>query len=176
MVRLALIFLLAAASLAHAQTQAELLGPQFEFGWTAPEQETVVKALRKLETCWNPELHAFGSPARCGIDDYLMARQKRIIATIEDGFVFYDQHWKEIKPFVLRGADGQPWSIIHFSLPMTILSSFAVSRDRYCRREDEDMDEETGRAYCADANSRAIALWEHSFAHVRHIVPGGARP
>ena len=47
--RLLFLILLALPLPAHAQTIPERLGPQFLFGWTSQEQETVIKALRKLE-------------------------------------------------------------------------------------------------------------------------------
>lgn len=146
-----------------AQTPGERLGPQFLVGWTVSEQETVIKALREIED-------------KPGIDDMLMERQKRIIAAIERGYRFYDQDWRPIQPFTFRDAAGQPWSIVHLSLPMTILAGFAVSRDRYCRAEDQDMDDaEKAKSYCADANARAVELFDRSFRDPHPVSLGGAR-
>jgi hypothetical protein len=162
-VTLCALMLLALPMKAHSQSQAEKLGPQFAFGWSAAEQETVIKALRSIE-------------GEGWVDDMLMERQKRIISTIERGYAIYDQDWKPVQPFVLHGPDGGEWSIIAMSLPMVILSGIAVSRDRYCRAEDQDIGEDQidlARSYCADANSRAVSLFDRSFSNLQHMTPGG---
>lgn len=59
-------------------------------------------------------------------------------------------------------------------MPEMILTGTAVSRDQYCRAEDQDTDDMApAKAYCDDANARAIALFEHSFNGVKAIYPGG---
>ena len=184
---------------AHAQTVPERLGPQFLFGWTVPEQETVLKALRKLE--YEHEMQPRG------FDDYMMARQRRTVAAIEQGYRFWDQNWKPIQPFVFDAVvlrDGNDpaeraawrmrrstqrstpaywqqlvesnydWGITAMSMPMTILTGTAVSKGRECRWQDQDMDEFVARWYCADTRARAVAMFETHFAHKRAIVLGGA--
>ena len=105
----------------------------------------------------------------------MMARQRRNIAAIERGYQFYDQNWKLIQPFVFRDAAGEPWGIVAMSLPMEELTGIAVSRDSHCRWQDQDTDDEAGaRAFCDDANARAIKMFDEHFAHKRAIIPGGA--
>lgn len=87
-----------------------------------------------------------------------------------------DQHPRRppLAPFTLRSPDGEPWRIYQFSLPETILSGFAVSRDRYCRAEDQDTDDlESAKAYCVDANRRAINMFDRHFKNAKAVYPGG---
>lgn len=135
-------------------------------GLTDGEVETVVKAMHKLE-----DQHVSHPD---GIDNYIMARQARILRKLEHGDPIYNQFWPPLSPFAMQTTDGQHWTIHMFTLPEIILTGFAVSRDRYCRWEDQDMDELRGRAYCLDANRRAIALFRkiergtnagHGFPH-----------
>lgn len=145
----------------YSQTIAERLGPHFLFGWTTAEQETVAKALHKLE-------------GQTGIDDMLMERQARVLRKLDKGGEVYPLFWPPLAPFTLRSPTGEAWRIYQFSLPEEILTGFAVSRDQYCRAEDQDTDDmDAARAYCADANARAIALFEHSFNGSKAIYPGG---
>jgi hypothetical protein len=145
---------------ASPPSQAERWGPQFLFAWSAQEQATAAKALRALD-------------GQEGIDTYLMSRQARILDKIAQGFTFYDQHWNGIRPFVLEDAAGGSWTILQMTLPEVILTGFAVSRDRYCRPEEQDMGEPQATLYCFEMNRRAIDL----FARIeksRHMTPGGA--
>lgn len=142
---LAVATTLALTASAHSQTRpsepspAERLGPQFLFAWSAEDQETVSKALRKLE-------------GQAGIDDILMGRQARILRKIEQGFLFYDQNWTRIQPFILHDTEGNRWSIYQLTLPEVVLTGFAVSRDRYCRAEEQDMEEKLANTYCEQMN------------------------
>jgi hypothetical protein len=144
---------------ASRPSQAEQWGPQFLFAWSAQEQATAAKALRALE-------------GQQGIDAYLMARQARILDKIAQGFTFYDQDWRRIRPFVLKDAAGRSWTILQMTLPEVILTGFAVSRDRYCRPEEQDMAEPQATLYCFEMNRRAIDLFA-GIENSRHMTPGG---
>jgi hypothetical protein len=145
---------------ASRPSQAEQWGPQFLFAWSAQEQATAAKALRALA-------------GQQGIDTYLLARQTRILDKIAQGFTFYDQDWNRIRPFVLKDPAGGSWTILQMTLPEVILTGFAVSRDRYCRPEEQDMDEPQATLYCFEMNRRAIDLFA-GIEKSRHMAPGGA--
>lgn len=149
--------MLAVSASAHSAepTPAERMGPQFLFGWYAEEQDTARKALQAIE----------GKP---GIDATLMGRQDRVLRKFDVGYTFYDQDWHRIDGFQFVTPSGRPWSILQFTLPEMILTGFSISRDRYCRWQDQDMDEMRGRAYCLDRNRRAIAL----FRKIQRGLPG----
>jgi hypothetical protein len=141
-------------------SQAERWGPQFLIGWSMEDQEAATKALHALE-------------GKDGIDEILLARQARILRKIERGYTFYDINWGLIQPFVLQDEHGNRRAIFQFTLPEMILTGFAVSRDRYCRWEDQDMDEDPAKAYCAEMNRRAIQVFSR-LEKARHALPGGA--
>jgi hypothetical protein len=121
-------------------------------GWYVEEQETAAKALHKLED------EHISNPR--GIDDYLMARQMRILNKLDGKDADDLPFWPPVAPFVLYDADGKPWSIFRFSLPEAILTGFAIHRDRYCRPEDQDMDDINAIFYCFEMNRRARALFD----------------
>jgi hypothetical protein len=145
-------------------SQAERWGPQFLFGWTAQELETVEKAFEKAENEHQADPR--------GWDDTQMERIARIREKIARGFAFYDQDWRLARPFILEAPDGTPWTILQMTLPETITTGVAVSRDRYCRWEDQDMDLEKARAHCTEMNKRAVELFDR-IAKSRHMTPGG---
>lgn len=126
-----------------------------------PEQETLAKALRAVD-------------GRPGTDDVMTEREHRVLDKLVNGGAVYPLFWPPLAPFTLRGPDGAPWRIYQFSLPETIFSGFVVSRDRYCRAEDQDTDDlDAAREYCSDANRRAIALFNKHFLNAKAIYPGG---
>lgn len=160
--RCALLLIVALCGTAHSQTISERLGPHFLFGWTEAEQETVAKALQALD----------GKP---GIDDMLMERQARILRKLDQGGVTYPLFWPPLAPFTLHSSDGGSWRIYQFSLPEETLTGTAVSRDRYCRAEDQDTDDmDEAKAYCSNANARAVEMFDRHFKNSKAIYPGGA--
>jgi hypothetical protein len=109
-----------------------------------------------------------------GIDMYLMARQARILDKIARGFTLYDQDWNRIRPFVLKDAAGESWTILQMTLPEVILTGFAVNRERYCWPEEQDMDEPQATLYCFEMNRRAIDLFA-GIEKSRYMTPGAVR-
>lgn len=148
-------------------TPAERIGPQFLYGWSQRDVDTIRSAFAKLED------EHLAHPD--GINEYLMARRARILNKLSTGFLFYDENWTEMH-LTMVGPNGEPWQIVHMTLPETILSGFAVSRDRYCRAEDQDTDDmfEAG-AHCADHNGAAEELFGR-IEKMQHMTPGGAAP
>lgn len=141
---------------------AEQRGPQFLFAWTEGDIATVRRALAKLEDEHQRDPH--------GIDDYLMGRRARILKKLDaPGFMLYGMYWD----IDLVDAQGKRWRLQPMSTPETTLVGFAVSRDRYCRPEDQDIDDmvEAG-AHCAFVNGAAIELFER-IANSKHMTPGG---
>jgi hypothetical protein len=90
-------------------SQAERWGPQFLFGWTAQELETVEKAFEKAENEHQADPR--------GWDDTQMERIARIREKIARGFAFYDQDWRLAQPFILEAPDGTPWTILQMTRP-----------------------------------------------------------
>lgn len=129
---------------------------------------TVRRALDKLE-----EEHL---KDKAGIDDYLMGRRARIIAKLDHpgSFMMYGMMWD----LDLVDAKGRPWRLQPMSTPETVLTGFAVSRDRYCRAEDQDVDDlgllEAG-VECYIRNTAAIALYRR-LESATHATTGGAAP
>jgi hypothetical protein len=143
---------------------AERHGPQFLLAWSQADIATVRRALDKLE-----EEHS-KDPA--GIDDYLMGQRARILKKLEHpGFFMYGMYWD----IELTDAAGRPWRLQPMSGKEVTLTGFAVSRDRYCRPEDQDIDELDILAVgieCYVRNTAAIGLFER-IAKSRHVTPGG---
>lgn len=148
-------------------TPAERIGPQFLYAFSQRDMAALQSAFAKLEDehVANPQ----------GINEFLMARRARILNKLSAGFMFYDENWKEMH-LTLLGPDGAPWWIVHTTLPETILTGFAVSRDRECRAEDQDTEDmfEAG-AHCADHNEAANELFR-LIERTKHTTPGGAAP
>lgn len=184
------VSILGLTGFAHSQTPAERLSAHFLHGWTTAEQETAAKAIRKLEGQRGIELPRKKSNRYWLFHwtDYhgymvLKERRARILIKMEDGNVVYPLFWPPMAPFLLRSRTMtfRPhigptvyWSIYQFSLPEQTLTGFAVSRDQNCRYEDQDIgDDELAKAYCADANARAVALFNKSFEGAKAIYPGG---
>jgi hypothetical protein len=71
-----------------------------------------------------------------------------------------------------RVSEEHPVEFLQMTLPETITTGVAVSRDRYCRWENQDMELEKARAYCTEMNKRAVALFGR-IAKSRHMTPGG---
>jgi hypothetical protein len=146
-------------------TWAERTGPQFLFAWSEDDIVTVRRALAKLED------EHLRDPQ--GIDNYLMGRQTRILKKLEHpGFFRYGMYWD----IDLVDVQGKKWRLQPMSTPETVLTGFAVSRDRYCRAEDQDVDDlgflEAG-VECYIRNTAAIELFDR-IAATRHETPGGA--
>jgi hypothetical protein len=143
---------------------AERHGPQFLLAWSQADIATVRRALDKLE-----EEHL---KDHAGIDDYLMGQRARILKKLEHpGFFMYGMYWD----IELTDAAGRPWRLQPMSGKEVTLTGFAVSRDRYCRPEDQDIDELDILAVgveCYIRNIAAIALFER-IAKSRHVTPGG---
>jgi hypothetical protein len=132
---------------------AELNGPQFLLPWSAQDIETVRRALAKMED------EHIKYPD--GIDDYQMGRRARFIEKL-DTFAG-----------IVLGDDGSVFRWV--SLREINMVGRSVSRDRYCRAEDQDVDDlqflEAG-VECYIRNAAAIALFER-IAKARHMTPGG---
>lgn len=147
-------------------TPAERIGPQFLYAFSQRDMAALRSAFAKLENehVANPQ----------GINEYLMTRRARILRKLSAGFLFYDENWTETH-LTMIGPSGEPWWIVHTTLPETILTGFAVSRDRECRAEDQDTDDmfEAG-AHCADHNEAASELFGR-IEKMQHMLPGGAR-
>jgi hypothetical protein len=141
-------------------TQAELWGPSFIYGWSVDDIDTIKRAFAKLE------LEHSKDPL--GITDYELARAARILQRLQN--LTITMHGIDV---VLQDARGRPWTIVRTTLPETILTGFAVSRDRYCHPNDQDMDELDAIFYCLELNRRAIQLFKR-IESMRHLTPGGA--
>lgn len=132
---------------------AEQHGPQFLLPWSAQDIATIRRALDKLE-----DEHL---KYKDGIDDYLMGRRARILEKL-DTF-----------SFIVLGADGTAFRWV--TTPEITMVGFAVSRDRYCRAEDQDVDElgflEAG-VECYIRNRAAIELFGR-IEKAQHMMPGG---
>lgn len=132
---------------------AELHGPQFLLPWSGEDIATVRRALDKLE---DEHLKDKG-----GIDDYLMGRRARILEKLDT------------YSFVVLGAEGSVFRWV--TNPELTLVGFAVSRDRYCRAEDQDVDEMdllAAGVECYIRNRAAIALFGR-IEKAQHMMPGG---
>jgi hypothetical protein len=132
---------------------AEQHGPQFLLPWSAQDIATIRRALDKLE-----DEHLRD---KAGIDDYLMGRVERIREKL-DTF-----------SFIVLGSDGTVFRWV--TNPELTLVGFAVSRDRYCRAEDQDVDERDIPAVileCFERDRQAVQLFER-IEKARHMMPGG---
>jgi hypothetical protein len=145
---------------------AELRGPQFLFAWSDQDIATVRRALDKLEE------ERLKDPA--GIDDYVMGQRARILKKLESpGFFMYGMYWD----IELVDGEGRPWRLQPMSGKEVTLTGFAVSRDRYCRPEDQDIDDLRFLAAgveCYVRNTAAIALFKR-IETSRHVAPGGGQ-
>lgn len=145
----------------YRKSWLEVTGPLFVVQLSAAETDVVRRAFDKLE-----DEHINN---KAGIDDYLMGRRKRILEELDQGgfglFIGGPGGWED------RSERSYPLTL----LEMTLIG-FAVSRDRYCRAEDQDVDElgflEAG-VECYIRNTAAIALLTR-FEKARHVSPGGA--
>src|ERR1019366_9669242 len=111
---LALVTILALTASARSHppgcNSPETCGPQFLFGWTAAERETALKALDTIkdkpgiaEPRW---INARAKLLHWGVHRgyrELAERNERIQTRLSQGFAFYDQDWKLIRPFILHG-------------------------------------------------------------------------
>jgi hypothetical protein len=146
---------------------AERLGPQFLYGWSQGDVDTVRRALAKMDD------ENIARPG--GYDDYLLARGARILNKLTAGRTFYDENWKEMR-LTMLGPDGEPWWIVHMTLPEIILTGHVVSRDRYCLADDQDTDDWhylDAVTACEIHNTAAIELFER-IANSKHMTPGGS--
>lgn len=132
---------------------AEINGPQFLLPLSLNDIAVIRRALAKLE-----DEHI---KYKDGIDDYLMGRRARILEKLDT------------YSFIVLGSDGTVFRWI--TNPELTMIGFAVSRDRYCRAEDQDTDNEIGAAiYCKIVNSMAIELFDR-IKDAQHMMPGGAK-
>lgn len=134
------------------ETWGEQHGPQFLLPWSAEDIATVRRALDKTE-----EQHlTLGY-----FDEYLMGRRERIIEKLDT------------YSFIVLGTDGTVFRWV--TNPEIILVGLVVSRDRYCRPEDQDVDElgflEAG-VECYVRNRAAIELFGR-IEKAKHMMPGG---
>jgi len=108
---------------------------------------------------------------KAGIDDYLIGRRTRILVKIEhpNSFMMYGMMWD----IDLVDAAGKPWRLQPMSTPETALTGFAVSRDRYCRPEQLDTDDDVAAEQeCKRRNEAAIELFGR-IEKASHMMPGG---
>jgi hypothetical protein len=139
----------------YAEGWAERHGPQFFFNWSMKDIVTIRRALDKLE-----EDHLRD---RDGIDDYLMGRRARIIEKLDTN------------AGIVLGGDGAAYRWM--SLSETTLVGIAVSRDRYCRPEDQDVGDLEFLAAGVDCyvkNRDAVELFDR-IKKTEHASPGGSR-
>ena len=131
---------------------AEEHGAQFLLPWSAQDIATIRRALDKME-----EQHlTLGY-----FDKYMMGRRARIIEKLDT------------YSFIVLGADGTVFRWV--TNPEITLVGFAVSRDRYCRAEDQDVDELEFLAAgveCYVRNRAAIELFGR-IEKAQHMMPGG---
>jgi hypothetical protein len=122
---------------------------------TDPER----RALDKLE-----EEH-LKDPA--GLDDCVMGQRARILKKLESpGFFMYGMYWD----FELVDAEGKRWRLQPMCGKEVTLTGFAVSRDRYCRPEDQDIDDLRFLAAGVECYVRNTAGYRAVRAH-RNISP-----
>jgi hypothetical protein len=136
----------------YTESWGEQHGPQFLFDWSAQDIATIRRALDNLE-----EMHL---KDRAGIDDYLDGRRARVVEKLDtnSGIVLL--------------PDG---AYRRMTLLETTLVGFAVSRDRYCRPEEQDIDELDFLAAGVDCyvkNRAAIELFSR-LEKTKHDLPGG---
>jgi hypothetical protein len=145
---------------------AEQHGPQFLFAWSEDDVATLRRAFDNLAAMHDHDPR--------GINDYLMGRRARILGKLEHRTVLmYGMFWD----LDLVDATGKPWRLQAMSLPETILSGFAVLRDRYCRAEDQDVDDWhylDAVTICEIHNTAAKELYARTFEHAHHEISGGA--
>lgn len=150
----------------YSRGWAEENGPQFALALSEDEVAVVRRALDHMEEehLKNPD----------GIDNYQMGRRARFLAELDHvGFTMWGMHL-DITPV---DAQGRPWRLQHMSLPEITMVGRSVSRDRYCRAEDQDVDEFqflSAGVECYTRNRDAIALFER-IQRTRHISPGGSQ-
>lgn len=132
---------------------AEINGPQFLLPLSLNDIAVIRRALNKLESEHLKD--------KAGIDNYLMGRGARILEKLDT------------YSFIVLGSDGTVFRWV--TNPELTMIGFAVSRDRYCRAEDQDTDNEIGAAiYCKIVNSMAIELFDR-IKDAQHMMPGGAK-
>lgn len=145
----------------YRKTWAEMHGPTFALTLSDSEVDVVRRALDKTaeEHDKNPD----------GFDDYWMGRRQRVLEEMNQGgfglFVGGPSGWED------RQEKTFPLTLLKITL-----IGIAVSRDRYCRAEDQDVDELEFLAAgveCYIRNTAAIALFNR-IAEARHMTPGGA--
>jgi hypothetical protein len=132
------------------ESWGEQHGPQFLLPWSAQDIATIRRALDKMEE-QHLRLRYF--------DEYMMGRRARIIEKLDT------------YSFIVLGSDGTVFRWVTY--PELFLVGLTVSRDRYCRPEDQDTEDmfEAG-AYCAIVNGAAIELFGR-IEKAQHMMPGG---
>jgi hypothetical protein len=132
------------------ESWGEQHGAQFLLPWSAEDIVTIRRAMDKLE-----EQHLrFGY-----FDEYIMGRRARIIEKLDT------------YSFIVLGDNGAVFRWV--TNPEIFLVGFAVSRDRYCRAEDQDIDDEAeARRECDYRNKAAIELFGR-IEKAQHMMPGG---
>jgi hypothetical protein len=149
----------------YAKGWAEENGPQFAMALSEDEVAVVRRALDHMEEehLANPD----------GIDNYQMGRRTRFLAELDHvGFAMWGMYL-DIAPV---DATGRSWRIQHMSLPEITMVGRSVSRDRYCRAENEDVDDWhflDAVTICDLHNQAAISLYDR-IESARHETPGGA--
>lgn len=127
-----------------AKKWTEYDNAQYLFTWSDEDIATIRRALAHLE-----EEH-FQDQDR--FDNFYMGRRARVLQMLDRGgeqvfIADFERGWIKKHQFLL-------------SIPENELVGMAVSRDRYCRPEEQDIEDmlEAG-AYCAWYNKAAIDLY-----------------
>lgn len=145
----------------YRETWAETHGPTFALTLSNSEVNVVRRALDKTAEEHDKNHDVF--------DDYWMGRRQRVSEEINQGgfglFVGGPDGWED------RQEKTFPLTLLEITL-----IGIAVSRDRYCRAEDQDIGELdflTAGVECYIRNSEAVALFGR-LEKAQHITPGGA--
>lgn len=145
----------------YRKTWAEMHGPTFALTLSNSEVDVVRRALDKVA-----EEH---DKNHDGFDDYWMGRRQRVLEEMDQGgfglFVGGPGGWED------RQEKTFPLTLLEITL-----IGIAVSRDRYCRAEDQDVGELdflTAGVECYIRNSEAVAFFGR-LEKAQHMTPGGA--
>jgi hypothetical protein len=142
----------------YAKRWGEQHGPQFMLSFSEVDVATIRRAFDNLALMHERDPGV--------VDDYLMGRRARLIETFDS----FD--------YIVLGPHWEVWRVMPMTQPEITLTGYAVSLDRYCRPEDQDVDDWhylDAVTICRLHNEAAITLYERNFRNAQHVTPGGAQ-